>query len=378
MTVGYRFGNLIVRKDVYYPRKRRRYWYVSCDICSKDKELFPNLFKTNKQQVEAGILPCGCSKSVRWSSDQYRVKIQRECDSSGLIIYDLPDKILSKSTITLKSVEGILWNVVVSNFLKGVRPKWFKRAAKTKIKTALEKYSTSNIKILRGKDGSYYEQCFVCKDDEYSSIGLRTEFKTTKDNLRNNTRMCRCNPKHHKLLYEWQILLKRKINDLGGVFLGIEDFDKCKTNSWVYYLCRKGTVTRSRLYNLWWGNRWCRCCSLINTTHYLYVVLWEFEKGMVWGKYGITSKPPRERCEQQNKKSPHNLKYSFYKVWEFTDYKLAKYAEDSLKSLNLTAVPSRSEFPDGYTETFLPTPINLKTIEGVLKSYRLLPKEGQC
>ncbi|AUR94142.1 hypothetical protein NVP1193O_011 [Vibrio phage 1.193.O._10N.286.52.C6] len=281
MSVGYRFGNLIIRKDVYYPAERRRYWYVSCEVCNRDKELFPSLFRTNKQQIEAGSLPCGCAKQVKWNTLQYKTLIQRECEGSGLQVYKLPEKIISSSNITLKSSSGLFWKVTVKNFLKGVRPKWFKQASKTKLDKLITKYSNEDVTITVDQEGLIYERCHRCEIDKFSSLGLRSDFKTNTANLRNKVKMCRCSNKHHKLLYEWEILLSKKIQNLGGKFLAIEDFEKYKTNAWVYYLCRKGNLSKSRLYNLWWGDGWCRCCTLSGTGHYLYITLWKLSGKVV-------------------------------------------------------------------------------------------------
>lgn len=365
--VGYRFGNLVIRKDEYYPEIRRRRLYVSCDVCNKDRELFPYLFATDKQRLEAGMLPCGCSKSYRWKHYQYLVRIKRKCDEVGLTVFKVPEKITSNTKVTLKLPCGELWETLPPNFMRGVLPRQYLVSQKSKVSKVCKKYSTNLLRVRYcHKEKSYFETCFKCASDRESTLGCRSEFKTNSTNLRENIRMCRCNSKHHRLEFEWRILLQSKIKKKGGSFVKIVDFDNYKTKAKVYYLCRKGTMSCAKLDNLYYGDRWCRCCKILNEHQYFYITFWDWGEGHWFAKFGITSHKPYQRANRQRLKCTLPVNHYIYKVLKLPSYKDAKFLEDKIKNLKLPIAVSKREFPDGYTETFIPTPYNLDLIEKVI------------
>lgn len=48
-------GNILYVEDMYDKKI-----YLSCNICSKDVEMFPDLFCTTKSRLNRGDVPCGC------------------------------------------------------------------------------------------------------------------------------------------------------------------------------------------------------------------------------------------------------------------------------------------------------------------------------
>lgn len=69
---------------VYGKSKTRiKLYNVSCDVCSLDKELFPELFKSTKGHLKSGRVPCGCSKIPKWSKEQIVVRTRRLCSDNG-------------------------------------------------------------------------------------------------------------------------------------------------------------------------------------------------------------------------------------------------------------------------------------------------------
>lgn len=376
--VGYRFGNLIIRRDVYYPEVRRRRLYVSCDICNEDTELFPDMFITDKQRLEANNLPCGCSKSYRWKHFQYLIRIGRKCKESDLTIFKVPERITSSTKITLKLPCGKLWETFPSNFLNGTLPRQYLVAQKSRTATVCAKYSTETLKVRYcHKAKSYFETCLKCVSDKDSMLGCRTEFKTNSTNLKGSVRMCRCNGKHHRLEYEWVNLVQDKIKGKGGTFVRIVAFDKYKTKAMVYYLCNKGTLSSAKLDNLYYGDRWCSCCRILSEQYYLYITFWDLGKGYWFAKFGITSHKPSQRSSRQRSRCTLPINYYTYRILELPSYKDAKFLEDKIKNLKLPIAVSRREFPDGYTETFIPTPYNLDLIEGIISETGFEETDGQ-
>lgn len=89
IKIGSRYGSLVVIGNNGLKGCKKKY-YVECDVCSKDKELFGEI-TTTKQCLEKGIMPCGCSKSPKWSEEQTLVRLRRKLNSIGLNFVSLPN-----------------------------------------------------------------------------------------------------------------------------------------------------------------------------------------------------------------------------------------------------------------------------------------------
>lgn len=68
---------LLTITGVYGKIKRHLYYYVHCEICSKDTELFPNGIIARATEVLAGSKPCACADKPRYTPDQWLVIAQR-------------------------------------------------------------------------------------------------------------------------------------------------------------------------------------------------------------------------------------------------------------------------------------------------------------
>ena len=61
---------------------------VTCEVCSKDTELFPEgYFMINLSNFNKGVKPCGCSTSPRWEKEQFLVRAQRDAEKKGFILH---------------------------------------------------------------------------------------------------------------------------------------------------------------------------------------------------------------------------------------------------------------------------------------------------
>lgn len=59
---------------------------VTCDLCSKDNELFPGgYFISTASDLKSGRKPCPCSKAFKWSPDQYLIRCRRVVKDSFII-----------------------------------------------------------------------------------------------------------------------------------------------------------------------------------------------------------------------------------------------------------------------------------------------------
>ncbi|AGN51514.1 hypothetical protein VPLG_00075 [Vibrio phage eugene 12A10] len=65
-----------------------RKFILECDVCSKDKELWPlGSITSFKGCLVKNRIPCGCGGKTNWSEAQYKIKVQRECSQRGYVFH---------------------------------------------------------------------------------------------------------------------------------------------------------------------------------------------------------------------------------------------------------------------------------------------------
>lgn len=161
------------------------YFSVECSSCSKDKELHPKIFKTSTVNWKSGCVPCPCSNSYTWNSDQYKVLIDRQFKDSCWSLKG--DIVVNKGNTTKVGVYCSKHNrthkVNISNILEGKSPcktcTEFK-ARRARVNTCIERYNLTGTKeifyILRftGKGVSFIKSGIcVFGGDALSSVELR-------------------------------------------------------------------------------------------------------------------------------------------------------------------------------------------------------------
>lgn len=63
-----------------------RKFILECEICSKDKELWPYGSITSvRSNLVKDSVPCGCTKSPKWTQSQYELLIKRKCEEKGYV-----------------------------------------------------------------------------------------------------------------------------------------------------------------------------------------------------------------------------------------------------------------------------------------------------
>lgn len=60
-----------------------KYLFLRCNVCSADKELYPDPFRIHKSDWRAGKVPCGCSSSRTTSKEQYHILCSRSSSANG-------------------------------------------------------------------------------------------------------------------------------------------------------------------------------------------------------------------------------------------------------------------------------------------------------
>lgn len=96
---------------------------VECQICKLDGELFGNaLYKCTSDFIKTGKLPCGCSRTTKWSAKQWEVLVKRKCraNNSEFEGFVSTDKVNQNSKLKLKcNVCGNKWETCsINNLLK--------------------------------------------------------------------------------------------------------------------------------------------------------------------------------------------------------------------------------------------------------------------
>lgn len=94
---------------------------VTCSVCSKDKELFPQPLKILKHSFNKGCVPCGCSKSPSKTKEQYAILCQRKADTlDGLTFIGFRDQDVRYSTkVILNCSRHGMWDTSrVEGFLR--------------------------------------------------------------------------------------------------------------------------------------------------------------------------------------------------------------------------------------------------------------------
>ncbi|AGG57815.1 hypothetical protein VPBG_00043 [Vibrio phage helene 12B3] len=77
----------------------KKKFILECDTCSKDTELWSRGSITSiKGNLENSQIPCGCTKTPRWTEDQFKIKVQRACDLKGYAFHGWIGKFKGSTT----------------------------------------------------------------------------------------------------------------------------------------------------------------------------------------------------------------------------------------------------------------------------------------
>lgn len=134
---------------------------VTCIHCSKDTELFPEgYFISNKGNLLKGQKPCGCSKSHKWTKDQYIILAKRKVGERFLITGYGEEFKGNKTEVYCECpVDGHKWTTTFSDINRGsgCRLCGIESAAAIKRKNLTDVISTCNS---------------LCNEEGYTFIGF--------------------------------------------------------------------------------------------------------------------------------------------------------------------------------------------------------------
>ncbi|AUR84838.1 hypothetical protein NVP1063O_171 [Vibrio phage 1.063.O._10N.261.45.C7] len=282
-------GTLIISGEPIKVGTQLKYPIV-CSICHSDFDLFPKEVYSNLGNLRKGHDPCGCAAITRWTEDQNKVRVERECKIRKYNFLGFSGEYSGSSTkLKLECVDyGHVWeSTTLHKFINGKRgcPK----CKAVKVSTANSKpqehfteiFDTSG-KFLEGTRFTkntyktnnlgycnYWDVCCpVCSYDEYVLKGLCTGvFTTTYSSLKAGSKPCRCSFKYSwtKDQREYQILnicLKE-----GLTFIRWEsDKDRPLSEDYFSWRCVRGHTVTSGLDAFLNAGYRCKSCSNANST----------------------------------------------------------------------------------------------------------------
>lgn len=272
------------------PRTNKHY-ILKCGTCSQDSELFgEGYFKSLKMSLVRGQLPCGCSKTPKWSKDQYKVLCSRKAQELGY------------------------------TFL-GFTAEW--KGGHTKTRTVCEEHgewSTGTINRLINRCNG----CPECQADALVSV-------RTKSN---------------------DVMIKSFF--ASGSFPPDTEFWKSDRKNksghkiyWCTYCPECKEIAESSSSRLQKGHRPCMCSIHRQKEAYINL-LFDANDLAVAIKFGI-SRDSNHRIKKQNSDSAYNLKQ--HSVYTFMTVRSCKQAERECKKELECEVVLKRDMLDGYTET---------------------------
>jgi hypothetical protein len=338
---------------------KRKSYIIHCQKCKEDPELFgEGYFKTDRGDITRNMLPCGCSGHVRWSAGQYGVLCTRKAAELGYSFLGFEGVWGNRKTkvrlLCEKHGEWVSGNVgnLINNGrgCPGCGRKTTEDAKRVPLEARLKSLST------------------LCEGTSCSLVGVPDDYKQVFDRI---TMTC-------SLHGDWETSMKKatdgflcpkcgrleggknrtKPDDVmvskfmattafteGTLFtkLGYKDNGK---SEWQVDCPDCGQSGVSTLDNLQQGKRPCSCSPMRQQECYINLV--RDGDNTLALKFGIANNS-LSRIYAQHKASVYDIKS--FSIYKFPDVASCKKAERECKKELQTCVISKSEMPDGWTET---------------------------
>lgn len=194
-------GNTLRVESIIDCRKGgKTYYKVSCSECSKDTELFPDGFEIVKSNIGKTV-PCACTRSYKYTENQYMVKVKRVLDKSNYKFLGWEGEYKESysylkvvcNTTGIHRVVGLTYLLSQDTLPRADRSGNFKEID-DHIETFMEtgKY-LDGTRFFKGEEECWLMICPKCSYDEYVKNGLCSGvFKTIRGNCLKGSRPCRC------------------------------------------------------------------------------------------------------------------------------------------------------------------------------------------
>lgn len=270
---------------------KKRYYY-NCSVCSLDHELYPKPFSTSKDALNSGVVSCECSDCKRYSKYEYNIKISRRAEELGHVFIGFVDQTKINKRTKLK-----LYCIIHDHY-----------------------WETTDIDHYLNTDRVFCEICAkqnISKSRKIPDNEFIERFMSTGSFVEGTT-------------------FKRDENR------------KSKAGYFPYWLvyCPDCNTENSSFYGtLCLGSLPCKCYRKNQDIFYINLVI---DNGVQKAlKFGIETTSNRRLREQQSA-----TKMKVYRIFEIKlDNNKVKKIEQSVKDQVERKILTKSEYPDGYTET---------------------------
>lgn len=209
-------GTTLTIQDIEESINTKGYWtgkYIfECSKCSADVEMWPyGSITASLNNVKEKRYPCGCSKAVRYTEIQYKLLIERLCNTRGYKFLGWAGGFKGKRTkLKLINLEnGNFWDsTIIDNFRAGAGCPLSGIESRTeKSRIPIEDYYKRFAKILPSKvkvskipnetytsiDSYWRVDCEACAQDKFSLAGISgSSFTVRGRELLKGRTGCRC------------------------------------------------------------------------------------------------------------------------------------------------------------------------------------------
>lgn len=234
-------GNVLTLVSLSHRTERYlKYYNVSCSVCNKDIELFPDTFKAPKSTLVKGMSPCGCNKRYSYSEYQQNVRMERLCANAKVTFlgfydkYSVPSKTRCNMLCPLhgewhtSTITGLHWNCscpTCSVDEAGLRHRTPDEDIVVRL-NALGRFPKGST-FERDIETKGYRRCYdtwwmycpVCEKDEYCLGGVCDgKFKSNLDALSKGKVPCRCSTGHNLTRDQIDFKVKLECTKKGFIF----------------------------------------------------------------------------------------------------------------------------------------------------------------
>jgi hypothetical protein len=112
----------VIGPDLSKKYEFKRY-LVECNICKKDSEMFGNgIFSITKNKLLSNKIPCGCSRTPRYTQNQWEILVKRACKEQDYTYIDkLSDRFSALTKLHLRNNKnGFEWKTTkIAHLMKG-------------------------------------------------------------------------------------------------------------------------------------------------------------------------------------------------------------------------------------------------------------------
>lgn len=284
-------------------------YIVICSVCSADVELHgEGYFAMSKGHLVRGCIPCGCTDKCNWTEEQYKVRVKRACEKSGLIFKGWANQFTTanKTLVNADCVDhGRIGNATISFIL--------------------------NPNFIKGCRG-----CFAIRMGNFK----RKDDKVMIENF-----------------------MSTGAYPAGTVFTRSPRLDKNGYKKYWHIYCPEcDSSAEGHIVGIYKGARSCNCSTQRQQEAYINLIKDSDE--VIAIKFGVANNS-WVRAADQNSRSIYSVEQ--YGVWVFPDVKSCKAAERTCMHSLPVSLLTKEEMPDGYTETTFPS--NIDKVIKIFEEY---------